>query len=652
MGSRMMGSFFRRLTIIGPIVAVVAAALWIGYTVLQSRLATLELSEGLLIEIAAADRAGEDDRLDQLFERGWASVELDSEKIAVNEPIMLALLEVQVEMRRILGPSFRTNVAAVRDDPACQIDLIEQQLIWIYAASIATTQGPRSRGTVASLTRFARELACISGLQAAVLDTALTSSFNTVALRLQQRELDSLVPYLARFVAPLQLMILDLRKNVGVQSAAWRWFNRWNTVLVKQIAYGGWVTDRVYVWDRRNGVVTGFAPCSAGENQRYCVDIKVLLNSISEGKHLGLGNCSFAGMISNLSTFTDTGQRYVCGVNFCSDRKRYKPKFPIAETTLARLESMWPNLIEEDDRKQFRELCFSTAVDKQSAFFDPRSCQNALYGSRASNPFNQHLACLTPVAAAEKAKATWQLTTDGDLLGVPQNPSCEILNSDTTLPLPPVSGCESGAACLDYRTQLVRVPEAALEDSSGLLRDEELGNLLLNPLDQGTAALCDNPAGCTTQCTALSQQITRENSCSLMLDPDEPQDRPIFMPIEQLADPLYLRIWNESAHVPLDEEPEPEDAFRSCSLGGMNEARPAVRCGLLMCPDGAPAVGVNGACSCRGEFGGNFTNELMCARLGCADGQTADESCNCFRPDVPVIRPRSALSAPARGLVE
>jgi hypothetical protein len=636
----MVRSFFSRLTIIIPVLAVAAAGAWIGYTVFRSQLDTVQITPGLLTEIAAADRDQNDEHIDNLLRQAWSGVALTDDKTAINEPIMLALLEVQVELRRMLGTSFRSDVPVVRDDPACQIDLIEQQLLWIYAASIATTQGPRARGTIAALSRFARELACISGLQATTLDTALTSSFNTVALRLRDRSLDRLVPYLARFMAPFQLMLLDVRKHVGVESAAWRWFNRWNTTLVKQVAYGGWVTDRTYLWDRRYGAVIGFAPCVDGQNQSYCVDVKLLLNTIAEGKHLGLGGCSFAGMIGNRAKWTDTGQRYTCGVNFCSDRKRSKPKTAIEDQAMARLESIWPGMIDEDDRKQYRELCYSTAFDKMGASFDPRSCLDELYGSRARQPFEQHLACLAPEVRAARANAEYRLLTDDDLAGVTQNPNCGLLQKDTSQLIPAVTGCAAGAACLDFGATLLGVPESALQDTTGLLADAQLTTTLFNPSDQGTTVLCDNPAGCVTQCTALSQQITRRGACGVMLDPDKPEDRPVPIPDEQLGDPLYLVSFNLAAHEPWDQEPAAESAFSSCSLGFMNESRPAVRCGLLMCPDGSPAIGVSSACSCRSDFGGNFTEELMCKKLRCADGSTADENCLCFRPDIPGVSSR------------
>jgi hypothetical protein len=644
----MAGNFFPRMTTIGPILAVVLAAAWIAYTVKQSQLNTENLTAGVLTELAAADQAGDDRLVDKLLERSWSGVKPAADKTAINEPIILALLEVQIELHRILGDSLRSEVPVVADDPACQVDIIEQQLVWVYGASLATTDGTNTNGATGALSRLARQVACISGLQAAVLDTAMTSSFNTVSLRLQERNLEQLVPYLARFIAPLQLIILDARKHVGVQSAAWRWFNRWNPVLTKQVTYAGWATDRVYLWDRRFAVLAGFAPCSAGTIQPYCVDVGILLNTISEGKTLGRGDCSFAGMIAATAFWTENGERYICALNFCSDRKRSVPKTAVTDAQMTSVQALWPGLIEDDDRKLLRDLCLPTRVDPQSAYHDPSYCMEQLYGSRADNPFNQHLACLSPGMLAEKTDDQWQLVSDFDLLGVPQNPGCEILTRDTSQNLPPIEGCGNGTACLDFSGRLKRAPETASQDGSGRLADVELASTLLNPRDQGTAGLCDNPSGCVTQCTAISQQIARQGSCGLRLDPDDGSASPLTVPAEQLADPLLLTSWNQSNHIFREDDPPMEESFRSCSVGSLNEARPAARCGLLVCADGAPAIGVNSACSCRTEFRGNFTRELMCKKLLCADGQPADENCRCFEPDFRSLQPpiRPNASAP------
>ena len=642
----MGNSLFSRITTIGPLAAVIFAAGWVFYTVTQSALTTSSVATGLMVEIAAADALGNDRAIDDLLDTAWSSINPSSDKRGINEPVILGLLEIQIELRRLLGNSFRTNVPVLSSDPACRVDIIEQQLIWLYGASVATPDGATASPTTSALARFARQLACISGLQTAVLETAMVSSFNTVALRLEARGLAQVTPFLARYFAPLQLLLLDNRKHVGTASASWRWFQRWRPLLLKQVAYGGWATDRVYLWDRRNAVLAGLAVCSAGDQRPYCADTKLLLNTIGEPLALGRGFCSFAGMIATGPSWTENGQSYVCPLNFCPDRKRHAPKTLITDSEMAHLQALWPGYISIDDRKLIGELCHETWADKQAAYHDPTECLVGYYGSRAENPFEHHLACKQTadvIGMTEEISTEGPMPLDVDLLGVPQNPSCELLRVDTSQTLPAPIGCGAGEPCLDYSSFLKKPPEAATTDSTGLLADPLLTETLLNPQDQGTAAFCDNPADCTTSCSAISQQITRKNSCAIISDED-PDDPPLVMPIELLGEPLLLTSWDATTHVSSAEDPSSEESFRACSLGLANATRPAVHCGLITCPDGLPAVGTAGACGCRTEFGGNYTKELLCEKLRCADGSKPDSGCNCYAPEAPPF----SVSAPRR----
>ncbi len=638
----MSRSVLKQFTILGPLLAVLLAGAWIAYTVKESRLSTINISGGVLDELAAADRDNDTVTIDRLLESAWSGVESGGDKTAINEPIMLALLEMQIELHRLLGDSFRPEVPAVAADPACQTDLIEQQVIWLYAATVATPKGATSRPTASALSRLARQLACMSGLQAAVLDTAMTSSFNTVALRLQARDLDALLPYLARFVAPLQILILDARKHVGIQSAAWRWFDRWHEVLLRQISYGGWPTDRLYIWDRRYAVLAGFAPCSAGEPKPYCADITMLMHTINEPRMLGRGDCSFAGMLANGMSWTDTGQRYSCPLNWCSDRQRYVPKVPVTDAQMSFLKTLWPGgHIQDDDQRLLGELCYNTLADRQGAYHNPTYCLADFYGSRASNPFEHQLACesIDPAPAnSDSTEATSPFIPD--LLGVPQNPACEMLTIETQQDLPLQAGCESSENCLDFASRLLQAPDTAGDDPSGFLQDDQLALTLINPSDQGIAGLCSDPAECLTQCTALSQQISRPSACGIK-PPIEVGERPLALSAEEMADPLLLTTLLASEHVREDNDPDMEMSFGSCGLGPMNIARPATHCGLVICADGYPATGFDSSCSCRSEFGGNFTRELMCGKLRCADGQLPDQNCNCYAP---IPQPISSIS--------
>ena len=622
-----------RITFIGPLAAVLLAAGWIVYTVDQSRLTTTKISDGLLLQLAEADRRHDEATVNQLLETGWAGVTVGADKTGLNEPIMLAMLELQIELRRILGSTFKTTVPIVENDPACQVDVIEQQHIWLYAAAVATIAGAGSQPQAGPLSRFARQIACISGLQAAVLDTAITSSFNTVALRLQQRGLGDLLPYLARFVAPLQIIVLDARKHTGTQSASWRWFRRWYPELLDHIGTGGWATDRLYLWDLRLGVLTGFAPCGTVGAQRYCFDINLLINTIVEPRNLARADCSFSGILANGVSWTDNGFRYTCPLNYCADRNRGIKKAKVTDAEMAYLMKLWPGYIQEDDRKQLGEFCFNNFADRQGGFVRLDNCRNSLYGSRANNVFENHVACRIP--SAEELNALPDENPyyyiPNDFVGIPQNPACELLSIDTEQQLPLQTECGEGFACLDVGDYLKSIPESASDDYSGLLSDRALATTKFNPASQGAAALCTDQESCVTQCTALSQTVTRYSSCGRMPD-DEIGNAPLGIPREQLHDRLLLTTWQPPAVDNEKDDPATEDAFFACNVGPDNVTRAATFCGLVNCEDGRPASGVGETCSCRTEFGGNFTRELMCGKLRCSDGTLPDETCGCFMP--------------------
>ena len=622
-----------RITFIGPLAAVLLAAGWIVYAVSQSRLSTTNISDGLLLQLAEADRVHDEAAVNQLLETGWAGVTVGADKTGLNEPIMLAMLELQIELRRILGNTFKTTVPNVENDPACQVDVIEQQHIWLYAAAVATVAGAGSQSQAGPLSRFARHIACISGLQAAVLDTAMTSSFNTVALRLQQRGLGDLLPHLARFVAPLQIIILDARKHTGTQSASWRWFRRWYPELLNHIGTGGWATDRLYLWDPRQGVLTGFAACATGKAQRYCFDINMLINTIVEPRNLARGDCSFSGILANGVFWTDNGFRYTCPLNYCPDRKHWAKKAEVTDAEMAYLMKLWPGYIQEEDRKQLGEFCFSNFADRQGGYISINSCREKLYGSRANNVFENHIACRIPSAEELNAPPDENpyYYIPNDLVGVPQNPACELLSIDTEQQRPMQTECDENSACMDVSDYLKSLPESASDDYSGLLSDRALATTKFNPASQGAAALCTDQESCLTQCTALSQTVTRYSSCGRMPD-EEIEDTPLEIPREQLHVRLLLTTWQPPAVGNENDDPTIEDSFFACNVGSNTVTRAATFCGLVNCEDGRPASGVGNTCSCRTEFDGNFTRELMCGKLRCSDGTLPDETCECLMP--------------------
>lgn len=134
----------------------------------------------------------------------------------IDQPLLVAALDLQIELRRRLGANNHTVVPGLENDPGCSGDIIEDRLLFRFVAAtqIGATAGlgTSAHPTVALLNRFALQVACLSDRQAAELDEALAMGFERVAQRLRFQNLESIVPAFARVVAPLHLLVLDARK--------------------------------------------------------------------------------------------------------------------------------------------------------------------------------------------------------------------------------------------------------------------------------------------------------------------------------------------------------------------------------------------------------------------------------------------------------
>jgi hypothetical protein len=103
---------------------------------------------------------------------------LTSSTLLIDEPLQLAILDLQAELRRRLGPNNHTVVEGLVDDPGCAGDVVQARLLVRFA------EAPSAE----ILNLMAHQVACLGARQLWELETALSRGFASVASRLRQRD--------------------------------------------------------------------------------------------------------------------------------------------------------------------------------------------------------------------------------------------------------------------------------------------------------------------------------------------------------------------------------------------------------------------------------------------------------------------------------
>lgn len=228
----------------------------------------------------------------------------------VHEPLRVAMEQVQVEVRRLLGPEFRTEIAALRAEPGCAGDLVGDRLLAAYGRAVLSPEDDEAE--IAALGRVAAQLACLSARQARLVDLAVGVAWDMVAVRLERAGLARVRGPFARWFAPLQVLILDTVKHAGEKAHAWHWFRDLHPVLRDEVERLGWPTgDVLWLYDRMDGKLVGFVPCRNGDVAR-CVDLPAFLDSLTDPRALGYGDCALAGMVAGGVRQAAGATRYAC----------------------------------------------------------------------------------------------------------------------------------------------------------------------------------------------------------------------------------------------------------------------------------------------------------------------------------------------------
>ena len=227
----------------------------------------------------------------------------------IGQPLAVAMEELQIETRRLLGPAFSTELEELAATRGCEGDLVRDRLLARYGEAVADPAGDDA-AAVDALGRFAAQLACLSAQQTDALDFALYRAHAKVSARLVKYGLGPVRPAFTRLVAPLALLVLDTVKHEGERALAWRWFVEQHDTLADTTARLGWPTDDVvWLYDRVEGRMVGF--CTVGSSDG-CLDLPALLDSLVDPNALGIGDCALSGMVSGGLRGPAGSARYAC----------------------------------------------------------------------------------------------------------------------------------------------------------------------------------------------------------------------------------------------------------------------------------------------------------------------------------------------------
>jgi TPR repeat protein len=608
--------------------------------------------------------------------------------VLISDPLTLAMLDLQIEVRRRSGASEHTEVPALMKDPGCGGDLIQDRLVYWYGSAAANPREQASEAITKALDDIARQIACLSVRQLAEFEAAVSAGFVATAVRMKKNGLASVLPAFARLVAPVQLLILDARKHRGERAPSWHWFRVMGPTLKQAVAASGWASNgMVYLWDRRGAFLIGFPPCAPGAPTPNCVDLRRLLESLADPRAIGLGDCALAGMIVQGPDRIGGQDRYTCPATPCTpDPDPQRDRQAIEQLRQDAVQT-WPSTPPQDivpDRQQVpTRTCRANGLTLQTGLDVVEECLAEIF-NQAPNPWDTYAACTAeaigagdeppPIGASlpgvpmgrgcgpfDEAGGSepgvleeiWDAVVDyfsgeDDAAAPPEPETARVtVNPDATVDVQLPSGGKmrvnaNGTLTFELNTKqdIDEAADLVLRGYTGRLKTED-GRIdirinearafdALEKLHQAKGQLrdCADPTSCSGACTGMGAQIAAVNQCTDdLLDAfNEALGRRPREPEPQGRPRGIVSIWDpESA--PVDEGQE-----TACEIpSGNAPAKQANECGLVHCPDAAGGLAlaaVGGRC-CGAVEPRAVLQPRGCYEVNCGPDQILGDDCRC-----------------------
>jgi len=581
--------------------------------------------------------------------------------VIVADPLILAMLDLHIEVRRTLGPNHRTHVSGLIADPGCAGDIVADRLMFAYAQAAIRREETAANDAPADvivLRDMAAQIACLSVRQLADLEAAVTKGSAAVVGRMEKHRRGELIPAFVQRLAPVQLLIFDARKHRGQRSFAWCWFYQHGPQLKATTARTGWGTDgHIYVWDRVQASLVGFPGCTPTAPVPNCVDLASFIDSLGDPRAIGLGDCALAGMLTFGRTRIDGGDSYSCPWAPCGPGGT--PEGADAQSVEARrqeVNSIWSSLPPQSAPRDGKCLAGNGGYAFQGSLPEmAANCVDDLF-KRSDNPWDTYASCMTQGSGGEPGE------TFGSLPGVPMGNACKLADFGS----PERGGFRPRGMVWDdmagaYRPAKEReIPHTMTASSTPSLEDldrakakreakakqeaqakeqekqkqekqqEQKDDEEKDPgkkKGQG-AGSCVEISDCDESCTGLGAQIARSKHCTeaLLKAFTEALGRPT-------RGPGPMRRIDLVANYHPDDAPVDLSKAQVCTPGGDSAAgtrRGPTACGLILCPDtGLAASAVGEMCNCGQGAPSFIPQRVLCPSIDCTEDQILTSDCLC-----------------------
>lgn len=581
--------------------------------------------------------------------------------VMVADPLLLAVLDLHIEVRRSLGPNHRTHVSGLIADPGCAGDIVADRMLLTYGQAALRQEETGANdppADVLALRDIAAQIACLSVRQLADFEAAVTNASAAVIARIQARRLNELVTAFVQRLAPVQLLLFDARKHRGQRSFAWRWFYEHGPQIKAAAAQSSWGTDgRIYVWDRVQASLIGFPTCLPNAPLQDCVDVASFVDSLGDPRAIGLGDCAVAGMLALGRTRIEGDVRYTCpwapcgpgGTPAGGDEQTM-------ETRRQEVNSIWSSFPQQRAPSDGNCLSGTGGYASQGAHPEMATdCIDDLF-KHSENPWDTYASCMAEGRGGESPE------TFGSLPGVPMGNECKLADygaperggfrprhmiwddgagqyrpaKEQEIPL--TMTAPSTPSREDIERARIEAETKAKQEAQAKEQEKQKQENEQQQKDEkekdpnkrkGQASgSCVEFSDCDKSCTGLGAQIARAKHCTedLLNSFAEALGRPSREPGRMRKIDIYANYHPDDAPVDLSKAPV-------CIPGGQAVGGPRrgpTACRLILCPDtGLAAAAVGEMCNCGRGAPSFIPQRAACPAIRCTEDQILTNDCLC-----------------------